>query len=459
MVDIASYKQKIEDKINSLTTSDSVASHMEILKAIRGVGGVVTVSSVNDLPEAADHEGSLYMVYSSGDTANFYTSNGTSWILITIDPSINGYELYQGLYDNYSLFTTSASRPIQEPLRNTQWSSLGRTYDNNNFYALKTDGTLWIWGLDTRNFLSGTSPAYSPVQDYTSSTWKPGTISSVASSSQHFGAGIKTDGTLWTWGANNKGQLGTGNITNTSSPVQEITSSTNWTSVIVGGTGSSDGYIIATKADGTLWGWGHNQYGNLGTDDVVSYSSPVQEVSSSTDWDTRPERIAAGKYFTLARKSGTAGSYYAWGLNNYGQLGTNNTTCYSSPVLVNGADWEECLTIQECSALIHGPTRRLFTFGGTQNGCLMQNNGTQNISSPTQEITGSSWKKISGSNANFAGIKNDGTLWLAGGGGSGALLNDYTDIVSQPVQELSLSDKWTDVSMAKNGPVMLKDIE
>ena len=91
------------------------------------------------------------------------------------------------------------------------------------------------------------------------------------------GAATKTDGTLWTWGKNAKGQLGknsgpgggTGHE-GFSSPVQ-VGSDTTWAN-------TCDFYegFLATKTDGTLWTWGDNDFGQLGNNDAVLRSSPVQ---------------------------------------------------------------------------------------------------------------------------------------------------------------------------------------
>lgn len=90
-------------------------------------------------------------------------------------------------------------------------------------------------------------------------------------------AAIKTDGTLWTWGANWTGQLGDGTTTYRSSPVQ-VGALTTWSSVGLGAN-----HCHAIKTDGTLWAWGRNQVSQLGLGNTTSYSSPVQ-VGALTGW-------------------------------------------------------------------------------------------------------------------------------------------------------------------------------
>ena len=78
---------------------------------------------------------------------------------------------------------------------------------------------------------------------------------------------------LWIWGNNGYGNLGLGDTTDRSSPVQVGNEST-WTAF-------SDS--ISIKTDGTLWSWGKNFAGRLGLGDTTNRSSPVQ-VGSSSNW-------------------------------------------------------------------------------------------------------------------------------------------------------------------------------
>ena len=103
---------------------------------------------------------------------------------------------------------------------------------------------------------------------------------------------VKTDGTLWSWGANGSGQLGLGNLTNYSSPKQ-VGALTTWLNIA-----SGQDHTIATKTDGALWSWGLNTpYGQLGLGNITNYSSPKQ-VGALTTWSV----IAAGEFFTIALK-------------------------------------------------------------------------------------------------------------------------------------------------------------
>jgi len=99
---------------------------------------------------------------------------------------------------------------------------------------------------------------------------------------------------LWNWGYNAYGQLGVnnnGNNTNRSTPVTTLLGGTNWKSI-------SSGYYhtVALKTDGTLWSWGYNEYGQLGVNDITSRSTPVTTLYGGNNW----KYIAGGQGHTVA---------------------------------------------------------------------------------------------------------------------------------------------------------------
>ena len=176
---------------------------------------------------------------------------------------------------------------------------------------------LYSWGRNNYGQLGLGNTTYrsSPVQVGALTTWL-----NIAAGNL-FSLATKTDGTLWSWGRNNYGQLGLGNTTDYSSPKQ-VGALTTWSKVAGG-----KEFTIATKTNGTLWSWGRNDFGQLGLEDITNRSSPVQ-VGALTTWS----KITAGGYHTLATK--TNGTFWSWGRNDYGQLGLGNLTNYSSPTQV-----------------------------------------------------------------------------------------------------------------------------
>jgi len=210
------------------------------------------------------------------------------------------------------------SSPVQVGALTT-WSQVAAAANGYHISAIKTDGTLWVWGRNDAGQLGQGTVVYrsSPVQVGALTTW-----SQVALGRVHTLA-VKTDGTLWAWGNNGFGRLGTNDTIFRSSPVQ-VGSLTNWAQVSGGGVHSA-----AIKVNGTLWTWGGTLYnsGQLGLGDTINRSSPTQ-VGGLTNW----KQVSGGYSATGAVK--TDGTLWAWGANNYGQVGDNTVVYRSSPVQV-----------------------------------------------------------------------------------------------------------------------------
>lgn len=206
----------------------------------------------------------------------------------------------------------------------TTWVGVN-IYSNNlsgSAIAVKNDGTLWAWGANDFGGLgtNNTTTYYSPVQVGALTNWKQAVVGGGGS----IGFGIKTDGTMWSWGSNASGILGINDgsgSTRRSSPVQ-IGSSTDWSFVATGG---GSGYAI--KTNGTMWAWGSNSNGALGINSSATQSAPIQ-IGALTTW----KYVSA--YDTTAVALKNDGSIWAWGYNTNGQLGQNNLIARSSPVQV-----------------------------------------------------------------------------------------------------------------------------
>ena len=180
-----------------------------------------------------------------------------------------GYGFF-GVLGNNTVVTRSS--PVQVGAL-TNWSKVG--IDGQNTAAIKTDGTLWTWGYGPFGSLGNNTivTRSSPVQVGALTNW------SQIDLNNYVVVAIKTDGTLWVWGYNNAGQLGLNNLVNRSSPVQ-IGTDTNWSKISI----SSTPNVLLTKTNGTLWTWGNGATGKLGTNDIITRSSPVQ-IGSYNGWN------------------------------------------------------------------------------------------------------------------------------------------------------------------------------
>ena len=324
------------------------------------------------------------------------------------------------------------SSPVQTIAGGTNWK-LATTKVSSDFSAgIKRDGTLWMWGNNYDGQLGDNSVTLrkSPVQTVAGGTdWKQ------ASSGIQHSAGLKIDGTLWTWGRNNGGQLGDNSVTSRSSPVQTVAGGTSWTQVACGAN-----FTMAIKTDGTLWGWGANNYGELGDNTSTKKSSPVQTVAGGTNW----KQVSSGTKHTAALK--TDGTLWLWGYNNYGQLGDSTVTKRSSPVqtVAGGTNWKQVAIGTSSGAIKTDGT--LWLWGYNASGQLGDNSVTSR-SSPVQTVAGGTiWKQIANVFLNSAAIKTDGTLWTWGYNAYGQLGDNSITKKSSPVQTVAGGTAWKQVS-------------
>jgi alpha-tubulin suppressor-like RCC1 family protein len=287
--------------------------------------------------------------------------------------------------------TIQRNSPVQTVAGGTNWKLVA--CGSSHTAAIKTDGTLWTWGSSSNGVLGDNTAIArsSPVQTVAAGTnWK------LVACSQHTAA-IKTDGTLWTWGRNNNGQLGDNTAINKSSPVQTVSGGTNW-KLVAGGGGF---HTAAIKTDGTLWTWGRNSYGQLGDNTATHKSSPVQTVSGGTNW----KLVAGGQYHTAAIK--TDGTLWTWGRNSFGALGDNTTILKSSPVqtVSSGTNWKFVSCGRYYTAAIK-TDGTLWIWGKNAYGSLGDNTVIAK-SSPVQTVAaGTNWKLVSCGNYHTAAIRD-----------------------------------------------------
>ena len=288
--------------------------------------------------------------------------------------------------------------------------------------ALHSDGTIWAWGYGHYGQLgNGTVTEISlvPVQALGL------TVATAVAAGDGHSLGLKNDGTVWAWGYNFYGQLGngaSGNGTNNSVPVL-VTGLTGVTAIAAG-----FDQCLAVKSDGTVWSWGHNNYGQLGDGTHTDRAVPVQ-VSGLTGVLT----VAGGKFHSLALKDD--GTVWAWGWNSYGQLGDGTNTSSNAPVQVSGLSGIVGIAagLYHSLALKAGGT--VWAWGDNTYGQLGTGTTTwSNMAVQAFFSPGTVIRSIAGGGWHSLAIQDSGTLWAWGLNSFGQLGNGTNDNSSVPVQ-------------------------
>ena len=198
------------------------------------------------------------------------------------------------------------------------------------------------------------------------------------------------------WGLNSDGQLGDNTVVKKSSPVQTVAGGNNWFQVACGYS-----YTAALKTDGTLYLWGSNYDGQLGTNNTTAVSSPVQTVAGGNNW----KAADCGSSHTIALDCD--GNIWSWGNNNNGQLGDSTTNYYSSPVQIETAnsEWAQVFAGGEGSGSIR-EDMTLWVWGDNDEGQLGTGN-TADVSSPVQTVmAGNNWKSAAFGDSHNLFLKN-----------------------------------------------------
>jgi alpha-tubulin suppressor-like RCC1 family protein len=302
--------------------------------------------------------------------------------------------------------------------------------------AVGTDGSLWTWGSNNFGELGkGTTSDASTPAKLTSISG----VSAVTGGNDHTVV-LKSDGTVWAWGYNYHGELGngtkTGNTAN-STPGQVLTAAAT---PLTGITAVRGGFWhnLALKSDGTVWAWGNNDWGQLGNGSAtpsyggVAYAAQVTGLSNVV-------AIAAGHWHSVAVKSD--GSVWTWGLNSIswdanrnGQLGDGTTTTRLTPVRVLGVGGVGYLSgVAKVAAgaaftLALKSDGTVYGWGTNLEGELGNGNKTTSLT-PVQAGVSNITDLAAGYWLSLA-LKSDGTVWAWGQNDMGQLGNGTTQALT-----------------------------
>jgi alpha-tubulin suppressor-like RCC1 family protein len=259
------------------------------------------------------------------------------------------------------------------------------------FAGVKKDGTAWIAGGGPMCGQSDAINRSSLIQ--LAGSW------SMLSASNASMSGIRTDGTLWTWGTAGQGSGATNVATLTaSSPVQEALGKTDWASSFYGNSAQ-----VAIDTSGRLWGCGSDTNGTQGQGTNNINRSRFTQIGAATDW---AQCWQGNAYCAAIKKDGTL---WAWGTNTSGQLGDGTATNRNSPIQIM-ADKTFSKICGANGLCVLDTSGNLWGTGPNNTGTLNQNDiiarsSFVQITNNVLDATGSTSLWI---------IKNDNTLWGTG---------------------------------------------
>ncbi len=165
-------------------------------------------------------------------------------------------------------------------------------------------------------------------------------------------------------------------------------------------------HSLGIKSDGTLWAWGINNYGQLGDGTTINSNIPVQ-VGTATDW----VGIAAGQLHSLGLKAD--GTAWAWGINTSGELGTTSTANSNTPVLVSMLAGITAVAGGYSHSLFLKSDGTVWATGRNLEGQL----GDNTIVSKRQPIQVSGLSNVAAISAGASHslfLQNNGTAWACG---------------------------------------------
>ncbi|MDO4540437.1 MAG: S-layer homology domain-containing protein, partial [Syntrophomonadaceae bacterium] len=284
----------------------------------------------------------------------------------------------------------------------------------SHMLAIKSDSSLWAWGGGVN---------------------APGRVLegvNAVSAGQNHRLAVKTDGSLWAWGNNDKGQLGTGDLSASSTPIKVMDETA---AVAAGGSHS-----LALKRDGSLWAWGDNERGQVGNghvgDKTNNYGDPVQSVPVRIMDNVTA--ISAGQDFSLALTAD--GVLWAWGSNEWGQAGNDRQgdalDVYGNPIRTAPASIMTGIAAMDAGmyhtlALTAGG--ELFAWGGNSDGEL--GNGSIGYSyAPARVLQDVMASSLSGSLAGSGLVSTQDMVYAAD-------MYDYPEVMADQAAEKTAAMK------------------
>ena len=293
----------------------------------------------------------------------------------------------------------------ESSLINAQYEFAAVSLGTDHSAAITRDGKLYTWGANDYGQLGDGTTTQRNIPTYIMDN-----VASINMGDYH-SAAITKDGKLYTWGRNDEGQVGDGTRYNRYSPRHVMS---NVASVELGFEHSA-----AITKDGNLYVWGYNINGQLGDGTTTRSTKPKFLMSNVAS-------VSLGLYHSAAIKKD--GKLYIWGLNSSGQLGDGTTTKRTTPkyIMSNVAS----ISMGDYHSAAVTKDGKLYTWGDNYLGQLGDGTTTQR-NSPTHIMSSIASVSLGGYFA--SAVTKNGELYLWGSNTAGKIGNGSTQVQYVPV--------------------------
>ncbi|MBN2440032.1 MAG: Ig-like domain-containing protein [Spirochaetales bacterium] len=335
-------------------------------------GFTISDESVNSITiswNAASFSTSYSVYRDTNESGSFTTEVFSGPELTYIDTFLNPHQTYYYKIVSQNRYGESI---ISDWISGTTLSITYIAATARNSYAILDNGSVWGWGANNRGQLgdgttvSSSTPVLLPVLS---------NIKKIVGGTEYNNYALTNDGLVFAWGDNSDGFLGLGNKINSYMPTQ-IPQLTTIQDISAGET-----HVLALDSNGVIWAWGANESGEIGNGTTNEYLSPIQLTGLPV-----MTQISAGDEFSLALDNN--GNVWGWGRTSNGRSGLGHDTVSpyyeTRPLQLAGLS---NITQIHCGAL-HGLALRndgtLFIWGDNQFG--QQGNGLRDEEIPLQYI-------------------------------------------------------------------------
>jgi alpha-tubulin suppressor-like RCC1 family protein len=306
--------------------------------------------------------------------------------------------------------------------------------------AIDKNGRAWGWGYNSQGQLGDNSVSWRATPVSVAGTVK--TFCQISAGDYHSVA-IDKNGSTWAWGDSASGQIGNGTLGNSFTFPVSTKGNTKTFCKITAGIGNNifSDFSVAIDKNGRAWGWGYNNYGQLGDNSTTLRYTPVSVLGAVK---TFCQISAGGSHILSIDKNGRL---WSWGYNASGQLGDNSTTSRLTPVSVLGAVKTFC-TI--CGGTNHSlsidKNGRVWSWGLNTSGQLGDNSTTSRLT-PVSVLGGvKTFCTIAAGFTHTLGIDKNGRVWGWGSNGNSQLGDNTTTQRNTPVSVLGAVKTFCQIS-------------